>query len=488
MAEAAEKKVSDDEKALEDYFAGLAGEAPFQIRISRQAPKVYNGISIEGVLDTVNEMVTEDDIKERFGGGRYQLRLLVQNEKGSYQYRKARLITIAGPPKVDELLPPSDKDEDTGQSMLQEVVRMAERRADRAEERARLQEERRGSGNSEMMQHFTSQLETMQQALAEKDAQIMDLLTRRPETSSAELLLGKALDGESVRIQHLEARHASELRERDMRHGGEIDRLHERYRDDVARREDAHAREMSAIQQAYQSQIEALKLSYEGRMDGLKREIARADRDLEAMRAENAELRSKKERSIVEVMTEMATVKTALEEFSGGSTKDETPAWERVIQGVMGSPLATGIAARIAAATEPPAPPEPTLPVNQPTKLPSGQTVVRLPDNRIVEVRPRNRPRPQPPAGEQAPALDPALLKGAVRFMESSLNADRDPQVFVSTARSLASDTIGPVTELLRAQGADGFLRAVSEVEPDSVLLQQHGKNWVRKVVAILLD
>jgi len=73
--------------------------------------------------------------------------------------------------------------------------------------------------------------------------------------------------------------------------------------------------------------------------------------------------------------------------------------------------------------------------------------------------------------------------------MESALANDADPVNFARTARNLApSLTSGPIQELLRTQGVDTFLNRVAKLNPGSSLLSQHGKNWTRKVAAVLLE
>jgi hypothetical protein len=451
------------------------------------------------------------------------------DSKGSWRYKASKRLKIAGDPKLDGLITTSTSGtKEEAPSVVRDAMRMAqvqaeraERRAERAEQKPRddggvqvaLLEELRTSredkdrmlmeivsrqGNTQEDQTLQLVLEELRMARKEnmaKDNRILEMATSRQQGSSAaEMLLGKAIEGESSRILAMHTQHDSELRTRADMHRAEIDRLHARYEDIARRQEESHKREVENLRQSNENQISTLKVSYEGQIAGYVREIAHMDRELNTAKAEAVELRSRKERGLLESITEMAAMKDAMESLTGGGGKKEDggSAIERILQSVMSSSLAEGIAARLAGGPESlgmiqnPAREEPDMPTNQPIRTPDGRVLVRQADGRIMELRQRVRPQP---TGESVSAPSMEDIASILPFMEGALANDGDPADFVRTARSLAPGAVsGPVKDLIQAQGADAFLDIVAKARPNSPLLQQHGRNWTRKVAAILLE
>lgn len=487
------------DKSLLDYLTELAAQSPIKVTVIREMPKSWEGRNIEGTLDRYDEPISEEEIRDLYGGGKYKLVIKAPNAKGQFQYVTSRRIKIAGDPKLDGLITTgSSRRSDESPSVVRDALSMsqsmidrANRRADRAEERA---EKGRGNQDSTTLSLVLEEMRSVRRESAAKDARLLEIVSSKPETSATEVLLGKAIEGESARILAMQSRMDSELRTRNDMHRAEIDRVSQRY-DDIARRqEEAHKREIDSLRQSLDNQMATLKLSYEGQIQGFKREIAHLDRQLTVAQQEVVELRSKKDKSLLDSMTEMAAMKEAIETFSGGG-KEEGSVIERVIGSVMGSSLAEGVAARIAGGPEAAAVPEPNpvqeqpdIPIDKPVQLPDGRVIVRRSDGRIMELRPKQKG--PTPTGEPAPAISEENLKKILPFMESALANDADPGEFVRTARSLVPEVVsGPVQTLLKSQGADAFLALVTEVSPGSPLVSgQRGRNWVRKVAAILLE
>jgi hypothetical protein len=293
----------------------------------------------------------------------------------------------------------------------------------------------------------------------------------------------------------------SEMRQRNDMHRAEIDRLNSRYEDIARRQEDAHKREIDHLQRSFDAQVATLKSSYEAQIAGYQREAMFLERQLTVSQTELAELRVKKERSGIEVLTEMTAVKEALDSLSGGD-KSEGSAIERIIGGLASSPLAEGVAARLAGAagaldaTAPYAQvPQPQqapqqmssddLPINTPIPLPDGRVIVRRANGSVVELK---RKAAMVPTGEPAPVSDEDIA-AVLPFLENALAAERDPHAFAATARNLVpSLSSGPIANLLRAQGVDAFLDRVAKLSPGSPLLMQAGKNWIRETAKALLS
>jgi hypothetical protein len=482
-----------EEQSLFDYLRSLSGDGtPIKVSVIRMLPKTWEGRTIEGTLDTFEEPIAEEEIRELFGGGKYKLVIYTPNAKGSWQYATSRQIKIAGDPRLDGLVTTATRGNinEEPPSVVRDAMRMSQQMVARAEARAERATEHRPDPASQMVM---DELRAVRHEMRAKDERILELATAKPDSSASEILLGKMVDGESARMAALRTQIDSEVRSRNDMHRAETDRLHQRYEDIARRGEAAHTREIDMLRQSSDNNQAVLKVSYEGQIDGFRREIAHLDRQLTVAQSEVAELRAKKDKPMIETLAEMAAVKDAFESFGGD--KEEGSTVERIISGVMGSPLAEGIANRLSASgamaaggaiPNPQPQGEPEVPVNQPVHLPDGRVIVRRTNGQVVELR--RKPKPPAPTGEDGIVVDDEDISVALQFMENALAGDADPEEFARTARNLVpSLASGPIAELLRAKGVDAFLSRVAKLSPGSPLLQQHGKNWTRKVAAVLL-
>lgn len=487
--------------SLFDYLKSLATETPIKVSVIRELPKTWEGRTIEGTLDTFEEPISEEEIRELFGGGKYKLVIYTPSSKGSWQYATARKLKIAGDPKLDGLITSGNG---TGRAentdVVRDAMRMSASMAERAQQRAERIEDmqRENSGPDAATRMMMDELKSLRHEMSRKDEKLFTLATAKPENSVLETLFGKSLEGESARMQGLRQQVESEMRMKNDMHKSEIDRLHGRYEDIAKRQEDQHKREIDNLLRSNDNQMTVMRASYDGQLAGYQREIAHLDRQLTSSQQEVSDLRSRKDKSLLESMTEMAAMKDAMESFTGKSDEESGSALERIVGNVMGSPIMEGIASRVAGgpaamgmamSAQPHAEVEedPEIPIGRPVQLPDGRIIVRKADGTILQLR--KKEAAPVPTGEPGASVSDEELKIAMNFMESALAADADPVNFARTARNLApSLTSGPVQELLRTQGVDAFLVRVSKIDPGSALLSQHGKNWARKVAAVLLE
>jgi hypothetical protein len=621
----------EQEQSLQDYLEGLQSDTPIRVTVGRLYPKIYRGQSISGMIETLDEPISEDDIKERYGGGMYELRIKQQDSKGRFVYKAARRVRIAGAPKLEGLIPEEEEQRSRAResdSVSQYALRMVEGQAERAyrmaEAERKISRESKNDGATDLL---ARELHLAREENSRKDAQMMELLERRGEGGRGiEMLFGKQIEGESARITAMRAQFDSETRTRNDTHRAEIDRiharhedalrrqdeqnqreidalsrsldkqteihkietprlherfedalrrqedaakrevdslsrnletqafthkteierLHERFEDALRRQEDAakrevdllsrnletqafthkteierlhehykdtveslketQRREIESIKQSNDQRVESLKIAHEFVVDGLQREIKHIERDVETTKAEIVILREKKEKSLLDTLAEVSTVREALDSSFGGSGKEDQSsggagsAIERIVSGIFNSTLAEGVASRLAgvAASEAmqaaprPQPrtmnPNPGIPVNQPVRLPDGQVVFKRQDGSFRKIQ-RKQPVLQPTGEEPTVPISDDEIKMAIQFMETALAGDTDPESFVRTAKNLApAISSGPIREILETQGVDAFLARVDKLNPGSHLLSQHGKNWTRKVAAILLQ
>jgi hypothetical protein len=487
------------EQSIGDYMERLLGAGvPVRVVVVRDRPKEdANGVSITGTIDTFDEALEVEDIKELYGGGSYRLLFHLMNAKGSWEYASARTVKISGPPKILHGAPKGHGSDETSEnpSVLRDVLRMSReqseasmRRAERIEREAREQRD----PSTEMFPHL---LETMSRSEAENRRFMAQMMDRRGDQSGIHELLGKSIESESARVLQLQARHESEIRQRDMMHQEEVNRVTTRYEQNMQWQQASHEREIATVRSTAEIQLSTVKTAHESERRGWERENQTLREENKELKKELDKLRSTKDKSVLDQLTEIKMLKETFEDsglLSSGK-EEEGSTIERIIGGVMGSPLAESVASRLAgpgmaaAAGAVPQQPEAQMapspeeiPVNTPIQMPDGNVAVRRPDGSVKVLKPKRKPKP----GEPPPLdLDQPMVDLAVQYMENAINAGREPDEFAASARSLVP---ADIRRALQTHGVDHFLTSVAKLGPESPLLSMHGKQWARKVVEAL--
>ena len=131
-----------DQENLLDYLKGINAGSPIKVAVIRELPKLWGGRSIEGTLDTFEEPISEEEIRELFGGGKYKLMISMPDHKGSWRYATSRRLKIAGDPKLDSLISTPTSTAQTGNDsdLAKEAMKMSMQMA--TQERRRADEER----------------------------------------------------------------------------------------------------------------------------------------------------------------------------------------------------------------------------------------------------------------------------------------------------------------------------------------------------------
>jgi hypothetical protein len=508
---------SEDSQDLRGWLNGL-GVQDFQVKVARRHPKSYKGVNVEGTLGTYTDLIDEDSIREEHGGGTFSIIVHNRAANGSLKFFQTRTVKIAGPPKVDGLLSSEDRDIEPvvaaeGGGLAAQAMASMQRQLERtiADNKA----EKPGFDPSMMRMIQEPVLEQirgmrdanveLQRALADKDARIMELINRKPDTSFQDDMLKNMWGNESARIEGLRAQHDSESRQMKTYHAEELSRIREQARDDMKERTRGHERELEAVKESSRAQIDSIKIAYEARIDGLKSENTRLAAEIAQAKGEVGELRSRKDKSLTEQAEEIVKVQEAFKSLGVGGSKDEDddsdkPVWERALSRVMENPdaigqLIGGVRGSIGPAPQPQAPQLP--PPGQPFQGPDGQIYVSRPDGKVQRLRSgvpavvRKKAiaakaaveeKQEGPAAIRPP--DPTELALAIQFMESAAGNGTEPSAFVAGARSLIpSDVIAYVEKV----GIDDLLNSAN-LEPNSVFRNQSGRNWIREVARILLE
>lgn len=526
------------EQDIKSWLSEIGTGHDIKITVVRTHPRTYKGVAIEGTCDSFSEMIDEDFIRERHGGGHYQIRVHKRDQKGRYQWAGGKKIKIAGPPKIDALLAENGDPEmapSTDGTAVGQALAMSQWMTKQALEEKKAAERERQNGHGfdpamismiqapmqAQMESLRSMVSSLQQALADKDAKILDLIQRRNEEPPGgrfqDRLFEKMVDGESARIEAIREQHASELRQLKEQSRHDVERERDRAEKELDALERRHARELEAAREAQRTASESQKIAYDTRIDGLKAEVSRLQGEVTALKQENGELRARKEKSLPEQAEEIVKIQEALKAIGvgGGSDEDDEDKGgvvERLVRQVLENPdaigqLIGGVRTPVVAAPEPPPPVQPTQ-----EQIAAAHQQRR----RALAARKRRKMSVQVPAPdmiveegapapvEQTPEQTPALAEGtpsprkkklrqpdktevsiAIRFMEAAISNGTDPAVFAHSARaSIPADILA----YIEAVGVDTFLNETAQLDQDSVLRTQAGRNFARAVAKVLLE
>lgn len=497
---------ADDLQVL-DYLQQLGGETSMMLKLIRLHPESWGGRNVGGTLDTYYQPITEEEIKSEHGGGKLQLKIFTKNSKGSWQFRTSKTFKIAGDPRLDNLIatgPSVQNRRDESASAVERAMDLSEQLVERAYSE---RDHRRGGDGMDVatvldtLMRPIQELTKMSQQQANEFRQTLLDVTRKPEGESfQDKLLGKMIDQESSKLEAIRMQHESELRVMRENHHAELKDLRRQHAADLDRLEKRHDREIETLKQSYETSGKAVGTAQEIRSDAQNREIDRLNRELTEARAKIATLEAKKDKPIVEQLTDIATIKEALGEFGGGD--DEPKHWiERLAGVVLNSPVGNKLGGMIEGATEEEnsAPNEMMPPVGVPFQAPDGNIYVRQPDDSIVQVDPKSLRRQRAAAarsgeggGEAAGAAEPEMrapdeaeIAAAIAFMESAFESGTPPDDFARSAKSMVPQ---PILAYIEQVGVDDFLNKVARLDQKSPFRQQTGRNWARAVAKVLLE
>lgn len=517
----------EDAKSVFDWLRSLGQGGAIRAKLTRLSPATTaDGVNCRGFLCEYEEMVDEKEILRVWGGGTFKLEVKRPNPRGGWMHAGQRQFDIGMPPKVpgheakeeNVIIPqaPRADNEVTKQAlgMMGDLVKDAQRRADKVEERATTAQpgvdwaqikavvagplEAQISALQRTIDNLTRQLES-------KDKIITDLMMRKPDTSFQEQLLMEHTRNESAHLTRMRDNHDSEIRQLRQSHTDEIRALRESHQRELDARDRAHDRELKSLGQASTMVLDAGKQGTEARIDALKTQITTLTAQLAEKSAEIGALREKKDKSIVETLGEIASTKEAIDAITGGGAEPETPVWERVVGQIVDSPFAKAVAHRIEHAPAQPAP-QP-----QQRRRVIRRVVVDQAGNPVVQAQPQQAQpadttvvdqglADQPAAeGQAAPVQNPPAtvkkkpeppqfsqvdLSIAVQFMETAVSSGNvKPEDF---AASIKSSVDGKIIKYVREAGIDELLK-LAKIPESSPLNSQHGKNFVRKVAKILV-
>lgn len=493
-----------EEQSIADWLRQLAPDGSVKVRVSRTEPRYHNGKKMAGILGWHQEMITDEMVKELYGGGTFKLQVQTPNAKGAYVYRAQRTIEIVGTPKMPAELEPLDDPElsapmrqpeqpDLARHALMTMERITQderKRAERMEEAVR---ERPTGIDTALLETISAplrdqvrvqseELRELRRSLDDKETRLIESM--RPKEDSVQgRLLEKMIAGDSARIDALRIQHESELRQMREFSREEVKRAEDKLQRLVEIQEKAHERETASLRMGYESQLKNLEISYTAQIRNLESQIGNLQADLGAAKAELAALRAQRETPLEEQVTRLSALKDLLGGLGGGGEEKEEPAWLQAMSAVLGSDIVKNVGQRIASA--------PGSTPAQPPKLNEQQRLLLLARRRAAMQQQRAQlqaqQQAQPPEGqvEVQPMkikINPTDLAPAIQFIETAVRNDTDPTNFAQTVRAFVPVSI---IEALRTDGVDALLSQV-QLQTDSPLNTQFGRNFLTKVAQIL--
>jgi hypothetical protein len=510
VSNAALQQSQSDDKSIWDWMQEMGGAAgELRIKVDRKYPREWQGHHIAGYLDEFDEPFSEADIKQRFGGGKFQVKIQRRSPKGGgWVFAGAKTFEIEGDPRLSGALltdhPPTPAagalkptTDDATEKAMDHMARSAELHQRRAWQ---LEDERRKGDNGltpELLKLVTDnpQVRVMAQEMAElrrqaaeKDQRILELITNMNKAPTTPSVIEKTFEhlvaGESHRIEALRTQFDSELRTIRENNRHDVDRERDRLKTELDSRERSHEREIASLREAHGQALKSIEQSYEARIEGYKRREHDLERQLTEARAEVTKLRDLKDKGPLDLVEEVAKMKNALEVLS--PEQEPTSTAERIFQGLMQSPVVQAVASRVENA---PAAPPPAAPnVDQMRRRRAAAAAARAgqappqgsnPEAAVIPLRKPRAPRPH------VIELNPVEVAAAISFMEQSIVNGTDPRQFAESARSMVPKQ---VMMALRAQGVDAFLNSTAQLQDGSPLATQSGRNWARKVARWLLE
>ncbi|HZJ67656.1 MAG TPA: hypothetical protein VFD36_29335 [Kofleriaceae bacterium] len=366
----------NDAMALRDQLELLVPDGELKIHISRRAPKVGpNGENVCGTLETVDEMIDEDYIKETWGGGTFGLTVQTPRSDGRYKIFRRFQLKIAGEPKMHGrvLVPgggsPAVVARDESDSLATRAFDAMQNRETKTQERLDhllMNAGKQGgldvAALQAVMAPITAQLAAAQETIRELQQAAIVAANKEPprdefrDTILKEVLTGDRSEAEKVRqryedkledmqkryedrIDRLVEDHAGQIKRMTEDHTRAIQRLEDRHTDELKSMERRHEREMDTVRKLTENTDLITKAAYEMKSDALKESATRLERELNEKNAKIGSLEAKKEQTLFDKAEEIGKLREVLDDLGGGAEKDEK--WyERLINAVGNSEAA----------------------------------------------------------------------------------------------------------------------------------------------------
>lgn len=504
-----------EDQSISNWLTTIkSGGAPIRIAIHRNRPTMHNGKNTKGYLQTVSDMITDEELQQLFGGGTYDLRVTKRNESGQYVYWTSTTIDVGGDPRTDNL--PGQAP--SGQPAAAPVDRTVENRlmsmVERDLENARQIRDTPPRGAdlgqlSAMMKPYELQIENLQRQLEARDIQMRDLIASKDKSDPFQAkMLDKLIDGDSARVGAVRDQLMSEIRVVKENAREDEKRLRDQYERDLSLARTQHQREMDQIKASHERELASIRMAFDTQKEVLSGQNRALERDNVELRSDVKSLRDKKEPSILDKAKELEAIKKAV---GGDETETaEKSTIEKVADAAMSSDKLFDFLGKWVGGKPAPGAAQQQLQAQQQgpkfvRQRSTGQVFARQADGQYAAVQPPNRRRRQQPvaaaggvaqgevgadgqvAEEEAVEvqIDHADIERAVGFLEAAFRNNIQIENVISTARSAVPEAI---VVAIRDLGIDKFLTQVVKLPSTSPLSTQAGRNWCRKLGKALIE
>ncbi len=448
----------EEEAELRSWIDALAGEAPVKVTVRRKKPmRGASGEKLDGILETVDERIDEEYLRDTWGGGDYTLQIQTQQADGRYKYLKTRSVSLAGDTKMHGVTialaggaqqvaaVSGEGDGLAGQAFttMTNIMTAERQRADLLAKEARQNHGFDAAAMAAMNQPLYDQLRAAQELINNLQTQMLASVNKAPPKDEfRDKLLERAIGDDSARIQtittmyegridRLKDDHASEIKRLEDKHDKAIERLEDRHEAAITRMEDAHKRELASMEKSQDFASKQSDGATTMRVESLKSEIGRLERDLTAAMTKIATLEAKKDQSLKEKAEELLQVQEAIEGLGGGKDDDgDGPWYKQALDALANSEAAVNLVNRIAGGPSEDQPQNglpPGVQPGVPFQGPDGQVYVADQMGQVHLVDPRQlggqqrralaRGRRRAPAQQQAqpqaPQQRPGMAQGS---------------------------------------------------------------------------
>lgn len=501
----------EEERSLKEWLDTIGTQGAFRVSVARTEPKYVNvrgrgQVKCDGFLRSYDHVISEEDIQRDWGGGNFQVKVMRPGKNGgSMQYQRGlhRSLQIAGDPSTDNLpggantTVPTDQpavapENATVTKELASLVKEMVHDRDRGEQQRGID-----PAIKMLLDQQREQLAEVRNQMATREREMAEL---RREASAAppgdplkDQILSSMIQGRDGQVEAIKVRTESELRMAKESAIQEVKRLEDRHDREIAAMRQSHEQTMATLKSSYDREIAAMrhsaevaltatKATFDVQVHTLNAEVKRLERDVAELRTDNRELRERKEKGILEQLTEMKKIKEA---FGGdeeeSSTMDKVMAAAPALIEQVGRAIASKQAGAAPAQAQAPAVQGPP----QIYRSANGQRVILQGGKAIPIVRKPKVVKTDDGTAVVAPVVEPNQVAMLVSYLEGAYKGGQDPGIVAQSGRShVPEEVLKWIRENDNEQvsGVDLFMRRVANLSSTSPLSTQSGRNWLRKV------
>ena len=519
----------DEHQSLAEFLA-MYDNGSNQFIITRHEPKTafVNGQAkkASGHCETLHHYPTPDYIRENWGGGVYEIRVMGPEKGKGMRFKASRRLEVAGDPKLKPdavQVTPSQHEQIMMNRVLEQQFEEKRRMEDRLErERQQKVVERPPAQDPNLVQttlgaiqqSAKQQAEMLREQLVRRDQELTEMRQAmegfRRERSALEnpevlkVLFGRNQDdgGRQVELLRHELiaereravrelqidreRGARELQAERERASRELDAERERALREIEAERREHEKAITLLDRLHHSEVENLRASHAQLVATKDAHIERLERELAAIRSQE------RPHDTLSDLERMGKVVTAMRSFMPGLSSEapeQPPLAERLLEYGVEKFVDVAAKAQQAAAVA-----EVQLPAWSPRTavpmLPQPAPVLIPPLGRVPQVHRPIGAEPIPTAKPVQPSpttpakrlLTPQLLQG-LSFVDSALQNGHAPNDVARTALSLFPRAD---LETLCAAGPEKLIAEVEASNPDSILASPAGRRFVRELIDAL--